>query len=239
MSYHLNVNDIREELLDELLDGNFVTDKSGVNTVEIINACFIADKPTIFGEVNEDYVARELEWYRSLSLNVNDIPGGPPAIWQQVADKNGMINSNYGWCVYSNNNGNQFTKVVQELCESPLSRRAVMIYTRPTMHEDYKKNGMSDFMCTNTVQYYLRRGMLHASVYMRSNDAIFGYKNDYAWQKYLQKEVLDAINRRCNSVYSLGDLFWNVSSLHVYERHFKLMEQSMDVNASFDYNQGY
>ena len=233
MSYHLNVNDIREELLDELIDGNFVTDKSGVKTVEIINACFIANEPTIFGEVNEDYVARELEWYRSLSLNVNDIPGGPPAIWQQVADKNGMINSNYGWCVYSNNNGNQFTKVVQELCESPLSRRAVMIYTRPTMHEDYNKNGMSDFMCTNTVQYYLRRGKLHASVYMRSNDAIFGYKNDYAWQKYMQKEVLEGINGRCNTVYGLGDLYWNVSSLHVYERHFKLMEESLDYNEEY------
>lgn len=217
------VYDIRHQLINELHDQNFVTDKSGVKTIEIVNASFIADEAAIFGTPNQDYIERELKWYRSMSRNVNDIPGGTPEIWKMVADKNGMINSNYGWCIYSEENGYQFTKVVEELVKSPLSRRATMIYTRPSMHEDYNKNGMSDFMCTNTVQYFIRKGKLHASVYMRSNDAVFGYKNDYAWQKYVQQQVLEAINGKRSTVYDLGDLFWNVSSLHVYERHFKLV----------------
>lgn len=218
------VYDIRHQLIDELHDQNFVTDKSGVKTIEIVNASFLADEAAIFGTPNQDYIERELKWYRSMSRNVNDIPGGTPEIWKMVADKNGMINSNYGWCIYSEENGYQFAKVVKELTESPLSRRATMIYTRPNMHEDYNKNGMSDFMCTNTVQYFIRKGKLHASVYMRSNDAVFGYKNDYAWQKYVQQQVLEAINGKLSTVYDIGDLFWNVSSLHVYERHFKLVE---------------
>ena len=218
------VYDIRHQLINELHDQNFVTDKSGVKTIEIVNASFIADEAAIFGTPNQDYIERELKWYRSMSRNVNDIPGGTPEIWKMVADKNGMINSNYGWCIYSEENGYQFAKVVEELVKSPLSRRATMIYTRPSMHEDYNKNGMSDFMCTNTVQYFIRKGKLHASVYMRSNDAVFGYKNDYAWQKYVQQQVLEAINGKRSTVYDLGDLFWNVSSLHVYERHFKLVE---------------
>ena len=160
-----------------------------------------------------------------MSLNVNDIPGGPPQIWQQVADKDGFINSNYGWCIYSEENGNQFTKVVDELLASPLSRRATMIYNRPSMHEDYNKNAMSDFMCTYSTQYYIRDGLLHASVFMRSNDAVFGYKNDYAWQRYVQEEVLAAVNGRKGTVYGLGDLHWNAGSLHVYERHFKFVEE--------------
>jgi thymidylate synthase len=221
----LDVYDIRQILADELYDKNFVTDKSGVATIEILNAAFIANEPAIFGTPNEDYIERELKWYRSMSRNVNDIPGGTPEIWKMVADKNGMINSNYGWCIYSEENGYQFTKVVEELVKSPLSRRATMIYTRPSMHVDYNKNGMSDFMCTNVVQYFIRKGKLHASVYMRSNDAIFGYKNDWAWQRYVQKEVLQSINGKCNTVYDLGDLYWNVSSLHVYERHFKLVQE--------------
>lgn len=226
----LDVYDIRQILADELYDKNFVTDKSGVATIEILNAAFIANEPAIFGTPNEDYIERELKWYRSMSRNVNDIPGGTPEIWKMVADKNGMINSNYGWCIYSEENGYQFTKVVEELVKSPLSRRATMIYTRPSMHVDYNKNGMSDFMCTNVVQYFIRKGKLHASVYMRSNDAIFGYKNDWAWQRYVQKEVLQSINGKCNTVYDLGDLYWNVSSLHVYERHFKLVEEWADEN---------
>ena len=226
----LDVYDIRQILADELYDNNFVTDKSGVATIEILNAAFIANEPAIFGTPNEDYIERELKWYRSMSRNVNDIPGGTPEIWKMVADKNGMINSNYGWCIYSEENGYQFTKVVEELVKSPLSRRATMIYTRPSMHVDYNKNGMSDFMCTNVVQYFIRKGKLHASVYMRSNDAIFGYKNDWAWQRYVQKEVLQSINGKCNTVYDLGDLYWNVSSLHVYERHFKLVEEWAEEN---------
>ena len=225
-----SANDMRYALADELAGKRFVTDKSGVKTIEILNACFIADEEALFGTVNQEYVARELEWYRSMSLNVEDIPGGPPAIWKQVADKNGIINSNYGWCIYSEENGYQFTKVVEELSKSPLSRRAIMIYTRPSMHVEYNLNSMSDFMCTNTVQYYIRNGQLHASVYMRSNDAIFGYKNDYAWQRFVQQELLDAVNRKCNTVYALGNLYWNVGSLHIYERHFELVEKWDDDN---------
>jgi len=226
----LDVYDIRQILVDELRDKNFVTDKSGVATIEIVNAAFNANEDAIFGTPNQDYIERELKWYRSMSRNVNDIPGGTPEIWKMVADKNGMINSNYGWCIYSEENGYQFSKVVDELVKSPLSRRATMIYTRPSMHVDYNKNGMSDFMCTNVVQYYIRKGKLHASVYMRSNDAIFGYKNDWAWQRYVQQEVLQGINGKCNTVYDIGDLYWNVSSLHVYERHFKLVEEWADEN---------
>ena len=217
------VEDVRSEFRHRLENEKFVTDKGGQKTIEIINASFVADENSIFGVVNEDYVKRELEWYRSLSLSVNDIPGGAPAIWKQVADKYGRINSNYGWCIYSADNGHQFTKVVNELLESPLSRRATMIYIRPTMHEDYKRDGMSDFMCTYSTQYYIRNGKLHASVFMRSNDAVYGYKNDYAWQHYVHKEVLQAINGRAGTVYDLGELYWNAGSLHVYSRHFDLI----------------
>lgn len=227
------VYDIRQEFARKLVESEFVTDKGGQDTIEILNASFIADEKSIFGEVNEDYVKRELAWYRSMSLSVNDIPGGAPAIWKQVADKNGMINSNYGWCIYSEENGYQLTKVVEELVKSPLSRRATMIYIRPSMHEDYKRNGMSDFMCTYSTQYYLRDGLLHASVFMRSNDAVYGYKNDYAWQRYVQEQVLQAINGRCNTVYGLGDLYWNAGSLHVYARHFNLVDEWAAVDGDF------
>jgi len=227
------VYDIRQEFARKLVESEFVTDKGGQDTIEILNASFIADEKSIFGEVNEDYVKRELAWYRSMSLSVNDIPGGAPAIWKQVADKDGMINSNYGWCIYSEENGYQLTKVVEELVKSPLSRRATMIYIRPSMHEDYKQNGMSDFMCTYSTQYYLRDGLLHASVFMRSNDAVYGYKNDYAWQRYVQEQVLQAINGRCNTVYGLGDLYWNAGSLHVYARHFNLVDEWAVVDGDF------
>ena len=224
----MTVHDIRHEFAQLYKRNKFVIDKSGVKTVEIVNANFIASSPLIFGAVNNEYVSREIRWYEGQSLNVNDIPGGTPAIWKQVADKDGFINSNYGWCVFSADNNHQFANVVTELEERPDSRRAIMIYTRPEMWGDHNKNGRSDFMCTNTVQYLVRDKKVSAIVNMRSNDAWAGYRNDYAWQFYMLSLVTNRLNGRGNQ-YAMGDIHWNAGSLHIYERQFYLIDHYINT----------
>lgn len=214
----MNVSIIRDVLIRRLAEGKFVKDKSGVKMIEIISANFLADEPAIFGEPNQDYIQRELEWYKSMSLNVADIPGGPPAIWKQVASTQGWINSNYGYLIWHEENWNQYQNVVEELRRNPESRRAVMIYTRPMIWHDYNIDGMSDFICTNAVQYFIRDGKLVTVVQMRSNDVVFGYKNDFAWQQHVSLMLCDEL------AVELGDIIWNVGSLHVYERHFDLVK---------------
>lgn len=218
MMIRSSVKDIRQKFLMLKNNNDYITDKTGVKMLEVVGASFMADEPFIFGTPNDDYIQREIEWYKSMSLNVNDIPGGPPAIWKMVADKEGLINSNYGWCIWSEANGYQYENAYGELKRHPDSRRAVMIYTRPNMWKDYNHNGRSDFMCTNAVQYLRRDGLLHAVVQMRSNDVVYGYKNDYAWQKYVL-ELLAA-----DLGLEVGLIHWNVGSLHVYERHFDLVK---------------
>jgi thymidylate synthase len=211
----LKVEHIRDYFTQELKSQRFVTDKTGVKTIEMIGATFEANEPTIFGELNEDYIDRELEWYKSMSLYVEDIPGKTPAIWQQVADRGGKINSNYGWAIWHKDNGLQYARVLNELSFAPNSRRAVMIYTRPSMWEDYNRDGMSDFMCTNAVQYMIRDEQLVAIVQMRSNDVVFGYRNDYAWQRYVADHLSEDLNLTREP-----KIIWHVGNLHVYERHF-------------------
>ena len=97
-----------------------------------------------------------------------------------------------------------------------------MIYTRPSMQSDYREDGMSDFMCTNTVQYLIRDNRLEVVVQMRSNDVVFGYKNDLAWQVEVQSRLVEDLNRTMNI--SSGRIYWQVGSLHIYERHFKYLE---------------
>ena len=219
MSYRDNyVRDIRNYFKSMLECGYYVQDKTGVKTIELVGASFVADEPTIFGEPNHDYIDREIAWYKSQSRYINDIPGGPPAIWKEVADDHGYINSNYGWCIWSDENNTQYLKVRDELIKNPNTRRAIMIYTRPTMWEDYKENGRSDFMCTNAVQYLIRNDRLYTVVQMRSNDVVYGYKNDWAWQKYVQNKLASDLG------VETGDIHWNVGSLHVYERHFDLVQ---------------
>jgi thymidylate synthase len=219
---------IRNEFAKKYAAGEIVRNDtgslSGADTVEIIGASFIADEDSIFDEPNADYIARELEWYRSASLNVNDIPGGTPKIWQAVSDADGFINSNYGYLVFDAANGAQYDHVLLTLLKSPSSRRATMIYTRPTMHTDFNANGMQDFVCTNAVQFLIRDNKLHAVVQMRSNDAWAGYRNDYAWQRYVQTKLLKDLNDLREQPYEAGDIHWQVASLHVYQKQFHLIE---------------
>ena len=216
---HVNtIEEIRSRLLSKYWLGEFTG-----NTVELIGASFVASEETIFGDVNDDYVQRELEWYKSMSLYVGDIAGETPKIWREHSSKNGEINSNYGYLIFSDENHNQYNEVLAKLLQDPDTRQAVMIYTRPTMHDDWNKDGMSDFVCTNTVSYFLRNGFLETVVQMRSNDVVFGYRNDYAWQKYVQKQLVNDLNGfgvHC----APGRMFWNASSLHIYERHYRLLD---------------
>jgi thymidylate synthase len=212
------VSNIRNLFKEKLKSEDFVIDKSGVKTIDLIGMSFIADETAIFGTVNEDWNRRELAWYESMSLNVNDIEEPIPAIWKQVATEDGWINSNYGWCIFSKENHEQYLNVVKELTFNPDSRRGQMIYTRPTMHEDCKRNGMSDFICTAYTQHYIRNGKLITQYVMRSNDAIMGYKGDRAWAGHVHKWLAADLG------VEEGDIIWTVSSLHVYERHFNLIK---------------
>lgn len=211
----VRVRDIR--VLFQRLKEAYPNGNAPGGMLEVVGAHFVADEETIFGPVNYDYVERELMWYHSQSRNVNDIPGGPPEIWKQVADIDGVINSNYGHLIWSEDNCRQFDNVLETLAHDPTSRQGTMIYTRPTMHHDAREKGRRDFVCTNAVNYFIRDGLLHAVVQMRSNDVVFGYRNDYAWQRHVQAMLAVKLG------YPSGDIMWNAASLHVYPRHFDLI----------------
>ena len=191
--------------------------------LEILSASFIADEPVIFGVPNEKYQEAELNWYDSMKLNLDKLEefyGKVPVIWKRnAANTRGDINSNYGYLVYHLLNGAQYDNVYQELKRNPQSRRATMIYTHPNMHEKHREHGKNDFVCTNAVTYYNKRGKLHAVVQMRSNDAVFGYINDLYWQD----RVLDRL--RIDLELEKGSILWQAQSLHVYPRHFHHIEK--------------
>ena len=230
----MQTKDIRDQFIDLYNKKDYVTDKTGVKTLEIVGASFTADEVSIFGTPNEEYIKREIDWYLSESLYVYDIPEKTPEIWKQISSTKGKINSNYGQLIFSKENHKQYKHVCQQLLCDPNSRRAVMIYQRPTMHDDFSVDGMSDFICTNAVQYMVRDNALHAVVQMRSNDVVFGYRNDYAWQKFVLDRLVNDLNDFGENTYSAGDITWQVGSLHVYERHFKFIDKEIEARKKAD-----
>ena len=220
-------SDIRDELKRLYKEGVFRTGKFG-KTVEIQNAHFLADEDWIIRKPNYDYAEREIQWYESQSLYVKDIPGDTPKIWESCADKDGKINSNYGYCIWSEENCNQFKHCVERLMDDHYTREACMIYNRPSMQTDCNANGMHDFMCTYSTQQFLNEVeggnfTLDYTVFQRSCDAVFGYNNDNLWHRYVMSKMVDELNKRGLSVI-LGDMTYNCGSLHIYERHFHLLQ---------------
>ena len=223
------VKHIRQHFRDELKKEIFTIDKTGQKTIEMIGASFVADESAIFGTPNREYIDAEIDWYNSRSTNINEIFGitkAPPQAWQYSANKFGEINSNYGHLIFSEKFYNQYLHVVEELINNPDSRRAAMIYNRPSIWLEYNEDGKNDFICTNAVTYYIRNRRLDAVVQMRSNDVVYGYKNDYAWQQYVMKRLIEDINvqRPDDDKVFKGFMHWQVQNLHVYERHFDLVQ---------------
>jgi thymidylate synthase len=220
----ITIEAVRQYFRYQLENENFTIDKTGAKTIELIGASFTADEPSIFGTPNQEYIDKEIEWYKSMSNNINDInkDGDPPAAWKYAASEHGEINSNYGLLTMADEYHNQLGHVVDELTSNPDSRRACMIYNRPSIWTEYDKNGMSDFICTNAVSYMIRNDKLISVVQMRSNDVVYGYKNDYAWQRWMQEEVCSLYNI-FKPMIQPGEIMWQVQNLHVYEKHFNLV----------------
>ncbi len=213
---HPHVINIREEFKRLYREQKF----NGRGMLEIQGASFIADADAIFGTPNVSYIAMEIEWYMSQSLNVYDMKK-PPKVWMDVATTYGNVNSNYGYLVFSEENGHQFRNVIRTLRKRPDSKQATMIYNRPTMHQEAYIDGMKDFICTNAVNYnqdLYNTDEINCIVQMRSNDAIFGYKNDYAWHTFMLNKVCEALGKQP------GKIYWQASSLHIYPRHFDLIK---------------
>lgn len=202
---------------------------------EIKYATWHATHNEMFGKDNDYFEDQELPWYQSQSLLVDDMPGKVPGIWREIADDEGRVHSNYGWAIWSHKNGNQFVHVLGELSENPKSRRADMIYTRPSMHTDVLC-GPNDFMCTRAVNYSIDdRNRLNAYVDMRSNDLVFGYRNDQKWQQYVLVELAKDLHGEGLDVL-IGDIVWHATSAHVYKRHYYLIEKFLEENEYDDLN---
>lgn len=233
-----------QQLYNKLKQQQFVIDKTGRKLVQILGQYFVLNPEEghhikveneqtgyVFRQTNEEYVERETAWHQAMQLNiemVNDVK-----IWQYCSGDNGQINSNYGWCVYHPDNGsdgkNQFQHALQALKQQKQTRRAMIIYTRPTMHSDFRQNGKNDFLCTTWNQFFIRDNELHMFYVMRSNDAYFGTINNIPWAMYVYRDMYNKLLETYPDL-CMGVIHWQSTSWHLYQGQFaklrKLFENS-------------
>jgi len=225
-----------KQLWDKVINEDFVIDKSGVKIVELIAPSFTLDPNRKFlafigRSTPKKYVDIEITWYDSQSLSCEYI-GEHAQIWRDIAGNDGSLNSNYGYLIYSEENSNQYDNALKSLIQNPGSRQALMIYNRPTMHYDSIENGKRDFVCTLAHQFFIRNGKLHSVVNMRSNDAIYGFFNDFAWFCTVQERLLNDLLVHYPDL-KMGTITHVANSFHVYERHFPMLQKIVN-NSPFN-----
>lgn len=228
--------------------------KSVNGTKELIHQVFLADKNYIVRKPKEPYQSNELHWFISQSRNIEDLKsfaGFIPKIWEEISEVTGIVNSNYGWCCLSKENGNQFWNAMKHLELDKNSRRAIMIYNRPTMHEDwianrgnnnlawqYKKPEeylklRGDFMCCQNNHFLIRDDKLEMTVHMRSLDAVFGYNADYIWFDFIFNKAVQYLKKTYPEL-ERGDMVIYADSVHVYERHYEDLHKEATYGAKDD-----
>ena len=86
-----------------------------------------------------------------------------------------------------------------------------------------------DFCCTIGQHFLYRNGKLDSIVWMRSNDFIFGSTYNFPWFTYVQRKVAEAVGM------PVGRYVHMVSTLHVYEPHYQMIEQMANYNETTPY----
>jgi len=83
-----------------------------------------------------------------------------------------------------------------------------------------------DSPCTTTLQFFVRDQRVHAVVYMRSNDVIWGLPYDVFVFSVLQEMLA------CDLGCEVGTYTHIAGSLHLYERHFELANRILQSPVS-------
>jgi thymidylate synthase len=194
----------------------------GQNCIELMNYRLTLTDPTDCltsfepRKLNLTYCKKEWLWYLN-GDRFDDSIEQYASMWKKIKQPDGGYNSNYGQYIFGQG---QFDWVVDSLLSDPSSRQACIQLLSPA----HFYPGNTDVVCTMGIQFMIRDGLLHMFVRMRSNDAIFGMTNDVFCFSQLHQMVFWALRDKGMSL-GLGTYIHDVGSMHVYERHFGMLQE--------------
>jgi thymidylate synthase len=94
------------------------------------------------------------------------------------------------------------------------------------MHWQWNDNihAKHDFTCTFETIHHIRDYKLIYTVNQRSGDSVFGIPSDLFFHQYVYKKMLADLRTQYQNL-DVGHINYHVASLHVYERHYDLLEK--------------
>lgn len=224
----MNANEALVTLLDSLLaNGHDVPSRAG-NTKELRFLSFEVsplDRYITAPNRNVSIPAQiaETMWVLAGRNDVKWLSAYLPQA-PKFADDGKHWRAGYGPRIRSFDGFDQLKNVVDLLKKDPNTRRAVISIWDP--REDFADS--KDIPCNNWLHFLARDGVLDLNIATRSNDIMWGWSgiNFFEWS------VLLEIVASCSGL-KVGNLHFNVSSMHLYERHFEKAKRIVD---SYDFS---
>ena len=160
-------------------------------------------------------IIHELLWFLKGDTNIKYLNDNGVKIWDEWADENGDLGHVYGyqWRNWPTPNGkhiDQIQKVVQQLKETPNSRRVIVSAWNVSEIES-----MALPPCHTFFQFYVADNKLSCQLYQRSADIFLGVPFNIASYALLTMMMAQVCNLEVGEfVHTLGDA-------HIYSNHFE------------------
>lgn len=174
-----------------------------------------------YRNLNLTYCKREWLWYIGADP-YDDSIAEHAKMWAKLKQPDGRYFSNYGYYIFGGPSS-QFEYVVSQLVEDPDSRRASLVLLERS--HLFKEN--VDTVCTYAINFAIVHNRLNMTVHMRSNDVVFGLTNDAFCFSQLAEFVYQCLKYRYTTL-QRGQYVHIADSLHVYERHFGMLERILE-----------
>lgn len=150
------------------------------------------------------YAIAEFLWYASRRRTIELIvPFGK--IWGKMTDENGLVNSNYGYQIFNNQN---VKEKIKELIKFGKADFYIVSYENIESRQDAT--------CNNLVRLFLRDGVISAEIYARSIDLLFGYPYDILSAQIFIRYAQNELNSAHNIKTKASTIDMMIHNMHIY-----------------------
>ena len=163
-------------------------------------------------------VISELLWFVKGDTNIEFLHDNGVHIWDEWADENGNLGPIYGaqWRNWDNLGIDQLKKLVEDIKNTPDSRRLIVSAWNPTQLDE-----MALPPCHMMYQCYVQDGKLSLMMYQRSGDMFLGVPFNIASYALLTMMLAQVCGLEVGEyIHVLGDA-------HIYKNHFGQVKEQL------------
>ena len=207
-------------LMKHVMDnGTIKTDRTGTGTKSVFGYQMRFDLANGFPcvttkKLHLKSIIHELLWFLKGETNIKYLNENGVKIWNEWADENGDLGHVYGyqwrsWPTPDGKHIDQIQKVIEQLKETPNSRRIIVSAWNVSEIES-----MALPPCHTFFQFYVANNKLSCQLYQRSADIFLGVPFNIASYALLTMMMAQVCNLEVGEfVHTLGDA-------HIYSNHF-------------------